>query len=193
MRTRLFVFVTVALLLRPALSNAGFMGIFPTSGSSYTSSCNLVETGSGLRSVAVVITGAALINSYLGVSHLRIDSSSVPSWIPLSVTSPFTLVGSASEFSISFGSCLSVPLMIATANYLDIGGTPCGTLYLGVTFSVYEGLVRCDGTEEPTGFGRLTINGVNDVPPGAPDPDCYCPTVATEPATWSKVKALYRK
>ena len=190
MRRHLFVILIAIVSFFPAVTHAAYIGLYPASDGGYLQECTLVEQGSGLRYVAVVLW---LGGTYLGAESLSISSDEI-NWSPLTVTSSWQVIGSVNNFSVGFGSCQSGPLVIATAQYFDPGATPCGTLEIGPPAGFGpDVLVTCEETYETALFVPLTVNGVYDVPPGGIDPDCWCPSVSTEASTWGRVKALYRK
>lgn len=192
MRSRL-LFVVAVLALVPAASSAGTIGLYPSTPNGFQDVCNFVEQGAGFRYVAVVIRPPILNSTYSGVSNLRIDTTQLQGWVGLEILSPYSVAGGPGLFSVSFGSCVSAPLVIAIASFFDLGATPCGRLSLLPGIGTPEPLITCDGTPEFTLTYGLVVNGVYNTPPGGIDPDCYCGTVATTPATWARVKSLYRK
>jgi hypothetical protein len=138
---------------------------------------------------AVVLTAGT--DTFLGVDLFRVDAIGI-NWVPLGVSSAYTLVGSIGGMHVTFGSCLAPPVVIATLTYFSPGGSGCGHLVITPVFGPLELLVKCGLTYTQAPLADLTINGVYDMPPGGLDPACYCPSVATETSTWGRVKSLFR-
>lgn len=172
----------------------GTLSLFPVSGGTYQSECNFVEpAGAGAREVAVVLLSGS-DGGYVGVDTFGIGHEGI-NWVALGITSPHALLGSFDGLQVSFGACLAPPIVVATLTYYSPGASPCGEISItpmGSTGSWGNILVACDLSYTGVQAGALTVNGVFDMPPGAPDPYCFCPAVSTEPSTWGRVKSLYR-
>jgi len=193
MRTRLLVLLAAVVALSvptPFPVHAADLHLHPIVNGSYVSECNLVEpAGAGLRQVAVVLEFSG--ENLLGV-RFAIAQSSI-NWQLLFLTSPFTMIGNYQDVSISFGTCIPTPVVVATIQYYSPGNSPCGTVRTSAAAlqaNIYA--ARCDYSEINVNGAQLTVNGVYDVPIGGYDPDCFCPALPTSPSSWGKVKALYR-
>jgi len=192
MRRHLFALSATLLLIVPSATSAAWIALYPADGNGYQEACNFLESPDpGLREVAIVLTSAAAGDMFVG-AQFSVHSTNI-NWTPLAVIRPDGLVVGGPDFAqVSFGGCLDPPFVIATIQFLGTGNSPCGTVWIEPPSS-FNILLKCDYiTEVEALVSPMTVNGVYDVPPGGFDPDCWCPTVGSEPSSWGKVKALYR-
>jgi hypothetical protein len=117
-------------------------------------------------------------------ARFRIAASNGFTGVWLGETSPFTTIGtSPTDFSVGYGYCLTGAVLILKMTYQLFGTSTCSTLSVAPAAGFAQPLCAyCLFGEYPCdGFDDLHVNcGSN------------CDPVATEPATWGKIKALYR-
>jgi hypothetical protein len=192
MRKTLFVLLAALVLAVPVLGNAfAWIDLFPIVNGSYQSTCNFNEPASaGLRQVAVVLNSSG--DSFTGV-RFAVSESGI-NWLRFGISTPYQSVGSFSDFSIGFGTCLTPPAVIATLEYVAPNHSPCGTIRVVAPpqFASPFGN-NCLLDEINLDSRHMTVNGVFDAAPGSEDPSCFCPPLPTQPSTWGRVKALYRE
>jgi hypothetical protein len=117
-------------------------------------------------------------------ARFRIAASNGFTGVWLGETSPFTTVGtSPTDFSVGYANCMVGKWLILKMTYQLFGSSACSTLSIApaVGFPV-QFCTYCSFGEYPCwGFDDLHVNcGGN------------CSPVATAPATWGKIKSLYR-
>lgn len=186
MRSRVALF---ALLLLPSIVGAAGIRPVPGTESGYTDHCLFTEGPS-----QEICDVAILADQFLDLTGVRFRVYTTDiTWAPVQVLSDYTTVGNWNDLSVGFGSCVSAPVVAATIRYLCPGDSPCGRVYVGSApgFGAPFG-IDCSFEEIQFFSNHMTVNGIYDMLPGMPDPDCMCPIVATTPSTWGKVKALYR-
>jgi hypothetical protein len=150
-------------------------------------SCQLVDTG-GLVTVYAVQTGP--VQSGL----VRFKAPKPACWTGatwVGDSSIFASVGdSQTDWAISWGQCRSLPVVAGQILYITTGASqPCCS-YLPQRSPIYDGYdsftwTDCSFGEHPSTVGSgVTINA---------NASCSCQSpVATQPATWGRLKALYR-
>jgi len=190
MRIILILFLLVC-ILSPVAAHATFARIEPRAVDPASwDSCVFAEPASpGPRQIAVVLRFSS---ENLWGLRFAIKQSDI-NWQLLDISSPFIKVGGATDLAIGFGSCIAAPVVAATITYFSFNHSPCGDIDLTAAPGFADVVATtCNFTDTAIQGGALTINGVYDTSPGAEDPSCFCPPVATQPSTWGKVKALYR-
>jgi hypothetical protein len=95
-------------------------------------------------------------------------------------TSAYFLLGeSPTDISVHYGACIGPPVVVLSMTYQLFGtSSPCSHLGIGPAPGILNPIALSDGCFEPVACqtGNLQVG-------------CL---VSTEPATWGRVKALYR-
>ncbi|MDH4036436.1 MAG: hypothetical protein OEX18_00775 [Candidatus Krumholzibacteria bacterium] len=155
------------------------------------SECAIVDDGPGIRSVYVFHTG----NASATASEFSVPLPACwtgASWVGDNVVPGFLTVGtSQTDLSIAYAGCVDLPVFIARINFSVTGKAPpcCRVLVAPpLTQSPQEIVeVSCDYQTHAVGTGLgVTVN---------PPTSCACDsptTLRTEPATWGRVKAIFR-
>ena len=191
MRKTLLVLPIALVLAVPTLVNASaWVDLFPIVDGNYQSTCNFNEPpAAGLREVAVVLN--SLTDYFTGV-RFAVSETDI-NWQRVAITSPYASVGNFDDFSLGFGTCLTLPAVIATLQYVATSHSPCGTIRVvaPAQFAAPFG-VHCFFEEISLESHHMTVNGVYGIPEGSDYPECFCPPTATRPSTWGQIKSLYR-
>ena len=132
----------------------------------------------GIVSFYVVHSG------YVGATGVRFSAKPSPGFtgVWLSDASSFYLVGTSPiDISIGYGVCDISPLLILTMSYQMFGtSSPCSDLRIAPA----NGFPCVIGSDLGCFFAESCIQDLGSI-------HVNCP-VAVEPATWGRVKALYR-
>lgn len=146
--------------------------------------CELTDTSPGTVTVHVFLTGPD--TATLAGFRARVpDCWTGATWVY--DYSIYTTIGfSQGEWSVAFGLCLTPPIHVGEITYETTGSAPpCCEYPIQQPISFPLQYVDC-------GFAEI------DALPGQsvminPNESCRCTLpLATEPATWGRVKALYR-
>lgn len=99
-------------------------------------------------------------------------------------TTPYSKVGDAANgVSVFYFTCTAGTILIDTVTFLSHGtSAPCSYMRLGPHPTQNRVIIQCNFAGTPFVAGEGIVN---------PTPACTC-NVTTEPATWGRVKALYR-
>lgn len=169
--------------LAMAQPNVGSIGVFSDAGAS---SCDITDVG-GLVTAYIVHVNAAQANT----SRFKLEPTGVGlTLVGENVTSGMLSLGNVSNgITITYGSCRTTyPLLLVTLSYIGSGTTVgCGKLSIVADPAVPAGQVQiidCSANERYIGAvaGSALVST---------DGSCGC-DIATEPTSWSKVKALYQ-
>ena len=180
----LYVFLIVlSLTVSSAAAGVGYLGVYSDAEGT---SCQLTDVGNALVTTYVVHR-FFIPNDQATGSRFAIEGPTNATWQFLAYQSAFTTVGSAlTDISVSYGTCISTTTNIGTVLWFSVVPVPfpCGFVSLKAASTVGTMLISdCSFTELiPISSYPLYVN---------PTPTCNC-WGATEPATWGKVKALYR-
>jgi len=118
-------------------------------------------------------------------SRFRIEPPDTGTWLFLTFDTPFTTVGDAlTDLSVGYGTCISTTMAIGKVLWFStVPVTQCGLVSVKPGLPSQIIITDCSFGEQSSLVAPSTV--VN------PTPACNCQG-ATEPATWGKVKALYR-
>jgi hypothetical protein len=190
MRKTLLVLPVALVLAVPTFVNAAWIDLFPVVDGNYQSTCNFNEPGTaGLRQVAVVLNSPP--DYFTGV-RFAVSETDI-NWQRLSIVTPYTSVGSFDDFSVGFGTCLTLPAVIATLQYVATSQSPCGSIRVVAPPQFVAPFGNdCLFEEISLVSHHMTVNGVYGIPEGSDYPECFCPPSATQPSTWGQIKSLYR-
>lgn len=147
------------------------------------SSCEIVDQDTMIRSVYMFHTGTT------PSTGIRFKAPKPACWLGATWVGdivPFTNIGDSQiDLSIGYGFCLEPPIYLGQVNFFATGGAlPCCELVAlpGLQFVFTD----CSFDEIPLATGETVIINPND--------SCRCQQpLATEPATWGRVKSLYRQ
>jgi hypothetical protein len=146
-------------------------------------SCEISDPGGGAKSIYIVETNELVVPVGGSAWKLDWDAGMTMTWI--GDTTPYFHVGNAKDgISIAYVPCQGGTFLIDTVSMMSAGtSTPCSYFRLVAHPTQGLAILRCS-SYDPMSFvpGEGIVN-----PTGA----CAC-TVATEPATWGRVKSLYR-
>jgi len=163
----------VAILMVASVAMADHISLYVDASGT---SCNLA---SGFNSTATIL------HKYtLGATGSRfyLDISNAPGTAIFGFNSPFTPVGNiATDLSLGYGGCQGPGTIVLGTMIISLGASG----YMDILASPGFGLLYtdCNFEEKTATGGRAHINN--------PEGTCLEP-VATQPATWGQVKALYR-
>lgn len=181
---RLSIFLLILVVTASSASaGVGYLGVYSDAEGT---SCQLTDVGNALVTTYVVHR-LFIPNDGVTGSRFAIEGPTNATWLFLNFESAFPLVGSAtSDISVSYGTCISTTTSIGTALWFSVVPVPppCGFVSLKAASTVGTMIITdCSFNEViPNSSQPLYVN---------PTPACNC-WGATEPATWGKVKALYR-
>lgn len=180
------LFLAVACLLASATASiASRLALYSDAA---MSQCSLTDTNAGIADVYVVHRELPFQGAVGSVFEVAASAGFVGTWLEDISPAGLTRNGtSQSGIAVGYGGvCKFTDLLILHVRYQMQGtSTPCSFLQA----SPYPGFpwiftTTCgDDTELPVEGGRLIVNA---------DQTCPCGTVATQPSTWARIKAMYR-
>ena len=182
MKKMLFLTAVIMLCAGMAFAQPGFIGIFADPGGT---SCNLVDLVPGLTPYYIVhvwTPGATASQFAAPMPPCMVGAI----WLSDTPVYPVTIGNSQIGVAIGYGACIPGPNHILTINYFVNGLTPpCCYYYVVEDPNVPSGeieIVDCTST--------LWLQTARDAGIINSNPSCNC-NIATDDATWGKVKALY--
>jgi len=98
---------------------------------------------------------------------------------------PYVSIGNfATDISVAYGTCQTTTVTVGDALFQTVTASPTCSYFdlIAADGQATPLATRCDFGEFEVGVGQGIVN---------PDGTCQC-TIATEPTSWGKVKALYR-
>jgi len=180
---RLVLSILVVLVpATPVLAGVGTVGVYADSRGV---SCSMTDNGGNSLIITYVVhrfgPGEQATNC-----RFKIEPPAGASWQYIGFTGAFFFSGRADiDISVEYGVCTSTQTLAGAAYWYSLAASPaCGELSIKGGLNGQLAATDCLYVYRPLqASDPLTVN---------PSPACSCDVLATEPATWGKVKALYR-
>jgi hypothetical protein len=214
-RSAIVVCVALVVLLAlnaPGVAGVGWLSVYPNQSGTCGS---LVDNTAGLLTFYVVHTSDFGINpppAEATASRFKLvyDDGTFLGGTFLSETTGSLASFGASDTGITvcYGSCLQSPITVLTVNFFVVGLTPpCSFIQVVGHPDAASGVVEvvdCSDAIHAVGNGVAIVNEDASCPACTVDPGIaaaeetvsgtfpLCETIATEPSTWGKIKALYQ-